>query len=564
MSTSTFKPVVGFDDNLSSRCQEYAPTQYAIGKLRAARTPYNRDGISVINDANCILRPGLYLMELNNSSLHTADMKSGVLYLYQITADPDESVHGGHIAPINTATMNIRQIGYFHNGSVEKVMTRVGTPLSNYGSSTVQLLNDIVINTTGTTFVTELGMWVKHYTTTGGEFKIEPAVTWSEWKEFGNGGQSGPSYTFLTTVTNGVSLQSPDPNVWQAVGHMASNGAAGVVMTLDMVSQVRDDSYRYKVPTANAVYNAFVAVTSTINLVSSVTSNNVSTTNSAVTKINTVSQQLYNHINNNHPTAVEHADYNGNISTLGIVYTTPEVSMINPIYEKEKYTVPTVNAVHNTATNLNNFIGSVSSILSAHIATGGEGGGYEVVNWPLKADGTTLDMQLQMTSTYAGVKLVHIVDEDANTDQMAVAGVPATTSTYGVVKTASTIVSYAHTLTSNNVISGYEDEYHVPTINVLYNASSSLNDSIEGIDTTLTSSIGLVRDSVMLVSTTLANHITNHPGGGATYDYATTTTSGIIRLATVAEARAGTDESAAITPKTLLSALDEYLATHTW
>ena len=510
MSTSTFKPVVGFDDNLSSRCQEYAPTQYAVGKIRAARTPYDRDNVSVLNDANCILLPGLYLMELNNSSLNTAGMKAGILYLYQIVADPDESVHGGHVVfTVADATMNIRQIGYFHNGTVEKVMTRVGTPLSNYGTVTVKHLNDIALNTTGTTFVSELGMWVKHYVSTTGAFKIEPAVTWSEWKEFGSGGQSGPTYTFLTTITNGVGLQSPDSNTWQAVGHMASGNTAGVVMTLDMVSQVRDDSYRYKVPTVNAVYNAFMTVTSSINLVSTAVSNNVSATNSAIDSISSVSSTLYNHINNGHPTAVDHADYNNNISSIGTVYTTPNITSINPISAAAKYTVPTVNAVYDASSNLNNYITTVSSVLSNHIATGGEGGGgYDVVNWPLSANETTLDMQLQMTSTYAGIKFAHIVDVEEETDLLAVVGIPAAIGSYGVVQTKDTLESYSHTQTEDGPVTGYIDEYTVPTINLLYNTTSNISTYINSVSNAMT-----------LVSTTLTNHINNHPGGGDAYVY---------------------------------------------
>ena len=49
------KHVIGFEDNLAKPLQNYAPTMYAIRKMRAGRTPKYPDGTIITAEASPLL-----------------------------------------------------------------------------------------------------------------------------------------------------------------------------------------------------------------------------------------------------------------------------------------------------------------------------------------------------------------------------------------------------------------------------------------------------------------------------------------------------------------------------
>ena len=488
---TAFKPVIGFDDNLSSRLQEYAPTMYAIGKLRAARTPYDVNG-NVINDANQILRPGLYVMELNSDSLNTY-MKSGVVYLYHICADPDNSVKGGHIATSATANMNVRQIGYFqrsiNNVPTDKIMTRVGTPLPpnmfNF-TSTVDRLEQARSATYDLVFVKELGLWV--HKVNGG---LELAVLWSDWKEILKSEED--QLTLDDTITNGVGLQLGDHNTWKAIANLANAGSAGTVVVANTITSYSDDRYKYTVPNINVVNDAVTTISATASNASDIA--------------DSVSQGLYEHINNNHPVSVGTADYNN----TGVVYTASEIYRISSIHAEHRYTVPTVNAVYSASSALNSYIKSVSSVLSSHIANhpgGGEPGGQEKelddVIAPLIYSNNSLHLEFDSTNVYNGVKLSTTEISDVTT--LIAKGMPATPGEIGAVKVTSEWQPVNHTyVTQGTKYSGYLDEFVVPSIDVVYYETSDIRTTLNDVSSVIAS----VSNLAALVSNNFGDLSTN-------------------------------------------------------
>ena len=498
---STGKTVIGFNDNLDSRVQDLAPTQYALGKLRAARTPYDVNGTTVLNDPNRILRPGLYLMELSTANVNTANIKSGVLYIYQLSADPDNSLHGGHVVEdITTAMMSIRQIGYFHNNGVEKVMTRVGTPDTSqfHAANKVQLLKNIGDRTTGITFVVELGMWVRHYINSSNEFVIEPAVTWSDWHEI-NGDGGNVKFNIDTTFSNGVGMYAITSTAFAAKANLAEASSAGTVY---IESTVFDPSNEHSpvVPTTAAVRYALGIVSQGVITASQTAVGASGVAVAAAREASDVSTALYNHINSGHPSAVSPATYTNTASATGVVYTTPTVASMTETLTKYKYTVPTVNAVANVVTTLNDAIVAVSSVLSDHIAHD-SAGLIEEVGYPFfidhSADVAILSMAYDFTSAYGGIGFTSTHDENGM-PRFAVVGQPASLSTFGVVKATSDIVSYSHTYMRDSMISGYVDEYTIPTMNALYNASSSISSRMTAMAATFGDNISVVSSATNL------------------------------------------------------------------
>lgn len=448
----TNKSVVGFDDNLAARSQEYAPTQYAIGKLRAARTPYGARGV-IVNDANGILRPGLYVMELNSESLNVAGQTSGILYIYQISVDPDESIHGGHVADsIASAKMNIRQIGYFHNGTTGKVMTRVGTPLDSYTGSTVNLIEAAPNAQTTYVFVLEIGMWVK-------KNPVQLAVTWSEWQEFGSGSDDNPSYTFIETISNGLQLHKDANDNVSVVAYPATNTTFGVIKTIASVSMIADNSFSNYVPDVNAVDAAVKSISSYTNDVSQM---------AAATSYN-----LNAHITT-HP-----LPRTADSQNTGIVIATDEISQINTVYAAAKYTVPTINALFKTSSSLSSYINTVSSyvdtissIVQTHVTNGamhgggGPGGGGDLIN-------TT-----GVISFYdAGTSKEIYLDWDSTTVNN---GVRLSTNAAGKLIASARQASYDYYGTVKTITNITNDTERVPTAYAVWSALNNLSPSTGG------------------------------------------------------------------------------------
>ena len=544
---SNAKSVLGFDDNITSRRQDMAPTQYAIGKLRAARTPKDRSG-AVINNLNCILYPDLYVMTLNANTVNISDsegnaLKSGMLYLYHIIVDPDESVSGGHVVTSSSVQMNVRQIAYYHNGTTEKVLTRVGTPLSSYSGSSVDLLSQVQLGQSSLVFVKELGMWVKRQTT------IELAVNWTAWKEFGSGSSSAPVYTFLDTVTNGVGLVQDDTTI-RAVGHVATADQFGTVRVAPSVASVPYDDI---VPSANAVYSALIAISQRIDPLSGVIAATSIYANQAINSANAASDLIQNHLDN-HP-STPNASYTlvdgvASRQVAGSVKTAPYLSYVTNTTEA-KYTVPTMNAVSRTiyevSSGLSNYIenhvskatdtdsgvvqvtNTVASMYYDYIvptatavwqalqskATDTDSGVVQITN-NIQSNGTAYDYIVPtatavwraLQSMGGGSSLTPVMGNNNGVSTymhdgaFTIAGVAAGAGTFGVVKIAGAVVEAPYT-------------YIVPSVSQLWSVSSSLSRYVA----TTSSGVSTYVDDV---STTLANHIadnTIHGGGGGGITY---------------------------------------------
>ena len=203
---SSNKPVIGFDDNLANNYQDMAPTLYAIGKMRAGRTPYDIDG-NVIKDANKLFRSGLYLLTTGTTNVVPSYtlIDGDVCYLYNIIPDPDESLKGGHVedksydppkVDIHKVLMHARQIAYLYKGGEVSVQTRIGVKdeaITGAISATINQIKEVLtltnVNTWSYRFCYELGYWIR-YKTVGGNNVWEPAYTWTDWTAFGGGGGS--------------------------------------------------------------------------------------------------------------------------------------------------------------------------------------------------------------------------------------------------------------------------------------------------------------------------------------------------------------------------------------
>lgn len=192
------KHVIGFEDNLAKPLQNYAPTMYALGKMRAGRTPKYPDG-TVITDANAIYRPGLYFLEPGCANLDNGSGVSTVpAYLYHITEDPDDSINGGHVQdnPVSVG-MNARQIRYLASDNSTAAMTRVGSRDAIISTFIVQgsdyqvvpnvlriqeVLGTDPSNIPQYAFVVELGLWIRYTVDAVGAVSWEPAYQWGLWR----------------------------------------------------------------------------------------------------------------------------------------------------------------------------------------------------------------------------------------------------------------------------------------------------------------------------------------------------------------------------------------------
>lgn len=224
-----FKTVIGFDDNLSNNAQEYALTAYAISKLRAARTPYMPDKTTKIEDVNDLYKPGLFLFRAG--AKHTTNNSNEVLgmydvaYLYNLMPDPDESVIGGHVTDMPSslfANYTYRQIIYLTKNGENITATRYGRyDVSQIPSQTtnrsIQLINEIndYYNRCPSNgeyiwlYVEDIAMWVKVKRSENHTVEWHPAITWSLWKETGEGGSSDGSSVPLASYAGGNNC---DPN----------------------------------------------------------------------------------------------------------------------------------------------------------------------------------------------------------------------------------------------------------------------------------------------------------------------------------------------------------------
>lgn len=373
---SAYKPILGFDDNLSNRKQEFAPTSYAIGKLRSGRTPKNAFG-SIITNTNEICKPGLYTLFIKDSTnlfenSNTADIRS-FCYLYHITTDPDESTLGGHVVNPHDVCMDVQQIAYFliYHGTAEPrsiMRYRIGTkavPAS--ATSVIQEESDIKnlpYTTTWTyVFVNELGIWIK-YKTVNGTNKYLPALNWSEWLSLGQEEQEYQhmkveyvlsditvepnkiyvsSFNRLITLPNAEECQLGDTvtiEQWNVPGRVRF-GQDGDIETIAGI-EGEPRSYTYQV--------TYDGSKSPIDL------------NSRVWKLVSNSSDLMNVDENyhngialvNNRSVLSATAHLADTQVLGTVQTINQVqSVVNTI---DHYTVPTVNAVWSALQNISTVI----------------------------------------------------------------------------------------------------------------------------------------------------------------------------------------------------------------
>jgi hypothetical protein len=213
------KPVIGFDDNLTTDLQDYAPTSYAISKLRSGRTPRFPDkNKTIITNVNNLYKPGLYYFDKGSTGLKAtalATNESG--YVYFLTPDVDEADAGAHLATktIRKQDLNpsFRQVFYLtrNNGTTleSEITTRVGVYEEGIrtvsDSNTIGWIADVDRDAFGICplsgdcyiYVNDIGLWIKAHRRSNdvnnpGYRTVEwvPAIKWGGWQALGSGSSS--------------------------------------------------------------------------------------------------------------------------------------------------------------------------------------------------------------------------------------------------------------------------------------------------------------------------------------------------------------------------------------
>lgn len=530
MATPITKPVVGFSDKLTNVKQEFAPTMYAISKMRAGRSPVTIGGYAT-KDANAIYRPGLYVIPLNGSTNLLAGSGEDICYLYQLSVDPDDSAAlGGHTVSNNhAANMVVRQIGYFYQydsntGNMSSIVkTRVGRKSADIPTNITTMAETIVDirsltppvgGAWGYAFCSEIGMWVR-YKNVSGHVDGELAVDWSEWVALGSGGASGynhlPVYYLDTNnsvaivnriyVTNGgKTLQLPDASsctlgdviridVWSADTHLLVNGE-DVVLNGEAGKL---HSYTYEV--------TYDAVTTPLNLNTRKWVRIDAGGNDLV-----INQSYSNGValtdNNNVVRATARKASEGN---LGTVYAMSTV--YNPLtsgYADNDHRVPTVGAVYSKIQDISSFIDTISgytALNSANISA--VSSAYTKTSQTVSLVSSAVDsiirngvlpttyangLCISMTEVYDRIKTVNLLfdDEIHNGVQLATLvseeqtvliakGVPVRANELGVVKTIDMISSIPH----GYGIEGMDPAYYtLPTMNAISQALAAISAKI--------------------------------------------------------------------------------------
>lgn len=491
---SSNKPVIGFEDNLEHNYQEYAPTMYALGKMRAARTPYDIDD-TVILDANKLFRPGLFLMTQGTTNVVPSYTLTAndICYLYNLLPDPDNSLKGGHTSnvDIHSVPMHVRQIAYLYKNGETIIQTRVGVksaavPASSLAS--IEHLSDIAGLSTVSDwtyrFVYEIGYWIR-YKTVGGINTWEPALDWSAWSAFGGGSSEAPTHdpvSFLPgpataspntiyvsfgnntlTLPNATDCELGDTvrlDQWQTNGSVANfNGAT--IETMPNQIQIGSTDFTWEDP-----FNMLPA-------------NTIFRDNSDGSWTGTVGATVYTIRKNSAERYVLTNDSGELLSTKDLT---------NAAYPWSENT----SGQNNWSHGISPTIGNVTMVRG--VANGGCNSyefevtydGYHADNqtkiWIQKNNGGTTTVATYDFSDHNGVQLGY------NGDKLTVSGTSAGPSVPGTVMTTHTLSRMATNA------AGYNNT--VPSVTAVYNAVSSVSTTVD------------------LVSGILANHINNHPGGG--------------------------------------------------
>ena len=502
---SSNKPVIGFDDNLANNYQDMAPTLYAIGKMRAGRTPYDIDG-NVIKDANKLFRPGLYLLTTGTTNVVPSYtfIDGDVCYLYNIIPDPDESLKGGHVedksydppkVDIHKVLMHARQIAYLYKGGEVSVQTRIGLKdeaITGAISSTINQIKEVLTLTAVSTwsyrFCYELGYWIK-YKTVGGSNIWEPAYTWSDWTAFGGSSSSSGAHnpvefitssitaevntTYISFDNNTVTLPAPancELGDVVRVDQWINNGS--VIVTNTPQETVETLPNRIQIGSTDFTWNDIVGG-SIKNLVFYDNSDDTwsATRGSSVYTIKKNSGGTYTLVDGgNNVLATKSMTGTGvypwTLDTAGRnVWTAGDGSFL--VVDMERGYA-------------NNGCGTYEFEVTLD--------GYSVDSskkiWMLKKQGGATTVVTYDFNEHNGVKLAY------NGDKLTVSGIKAAPNQLGTVKTVQELISQA--------ASNPDYNNTVPSVTATFNA------------------IKLVSTTLSAVSATLTSHIENHPSGGGT------------------------------------------------
>ena len=512
------KPVVGFTDSLRVIKQEFAPTMYAIGKTFAARTPIAVSGTT--NDANCILRPGLYVIPLNGSfnlitegttaaSTNTKDY----CFIYQLSSDIDDSSAGGHVVDKSISDMNVRQIAYFtrFNGNdflSSTIKTRVGIKSTSIPANVTTVFNTLkdmynagAYSTWLYAFVSEIGMWVRIKNGTGSSRKMELAVDWTEWQDLGSGGSNVgymhmPVRTMDSSLTNAEvntiyvnffnrSLIFPDAadcqlgdtirlDQWNVNGTIVINDVSTVVpggtenpktyiyeVTIENTGSIPDASRKVWIRTNSGDSQNYEIYDAAINGVKLKVANHILSASAALAASDTIGTVMAK------TSVFDQTDTTKNYSvpTVSAVYSLCSrlESKIDDAVDDIGTVSGNINTVSNRVALVSNVITDVSSVLSDHLESNPLSNliGTSCIK-VVDGFGAERNISLYLDATSRRGVLISTVLDGQDFPQLMATGVPAKEDVFGVVKLV-------------NKVSGIDASYDADGLNPIYYTLPTMN-----------------------------------------------------------------------------------------